>query len=85
MCTTIKQQFLYMSNEYLSNMAYPKEIDSVIKSIPKEHHKSIKKIIDFYYSQGVKDTQNLIQQMVGIHPKEINNHGVWHARDLSGG
>ena len=49
-----------MSNEYLSNMAYPKEIDSVIKSIPKEHHKSIKKIIDFYYSQGVKDTQNLI-------------------------
>lgn len=74
-----------MSNEYLSDMAYPKEIDSIIKSIPKEHHKSIKKIIDFYYSQGVKDTQNLIDQITGIPPKEITEHGVWHNSEIDGG
>lgn len=66
-------------------MAYPDHIQKIVKSIPKQHHKDIQVIIDFYFQQGVATVQNMLQDIVTIQPKEINNYGVWHDSNLDGG
>lgn len=66
-------------------MAYPKEIEEMVKLIPKEHHKNIQKIIKFYHRLGVSEMQNLIQGLVAIPPDKINEYGVWHDSEIDGG
>lgn len=66
-------------------MAYPKEIQDIVKTIPKEHHKNIQKIISFYHAMGVAEVQNLLKGVIEIPPNEINRYGVWHDSDIDGG
>jgi DNA-binding ferritin-like protein (Dps family) len=66
-------------------MAYPKEIEEMVKLIPKEHHKNIEKIVKFYYELGAGDVQNLIKGVVDIPPGKINEYGIWHDNDIDGG
>lgn len=66
-------------------MAYPKEIQDMVKIIPKEHHKNIQKIIKFYYALGVTETQKIIKGIIEIPPEKINEYGVWHESDIDGG
>lgn len=66
-------------------MAYPKEIQDMVKLIPKEHHKNIQKIIMFYHAMGVSDVQNLIKGIIEIPPIDINDWGVYHSDSLDGG
>lgn len=66
-------------------MAYPTEIQLIVKRIPKEYHKDIQKIITFYHSLGVQDTQNLLKGIIEISPEKINEYGVWHDSAIDGG
>lgn len=66
-------------------MAYPKEIQAMVKLIPKEHHKNLQKIIQFYHAMGVRDAQSLLQNIVEIPPDKINDYGVYHDSALDGG
>ena len=66
-------------------MAYPKEIEAMVKLIPKEHHKNIQNIIKFYHALGVAETQNLIKGIIEIPPEKINEYGVWHDSAIDGG
>ena len=66
-------------------MGYPKEIQEMVNTIPKEHHKTIQKIIKFYHQLGVSDVQNLLQGIIDIPPNKINEYGVWNDSDIDGG
>lgn len=66
-------------------MEYPEEIKKLFATIPKEHHKTVRKIIDFYYILGASRVQELIKTVSELPPDDIYYYGVYHDDSIDGG
>jgi hypothetical protein len=66
-------------------MAYPEEVKEIMKKIPKEHHKDVRKIMEIYFKIGVEEVQGLVGIISHLPSKDISEYGVFHESELDGG
>ncbi len=63
----------------------PKEVTDIIKLIPKEHHKNIKKILKIAYENGASDVLAIVGSLSEIPVNDVQSYGVYHDSGLDGG
>ena len=66
-------------------MKKDKNIDALFNSIPKEYHKTLFKIAEYFHDVGVKEVQDLLINITSIQPNEIHEYGVFNSNELDGG
>lgn len=62
-----------------------KEIQELVKKIPNEYIKIVKKIMKLSYKEGVVDSLELINQIRNIPPEDIKSYGIFHENETDGG
>lgn len=64
---------------------YLKEIQDLYKLIPKEHRKTVDKIISISHTQGAKEVLEIVKDLSNIPANDVHRYGVWHEDNLDGG
>ncbi len=60
-------------------------INSLMKSIPKEHRKTVKELNNIYYELGAKEVLGIVYNLSQIPAKDAYDYDVAHNSDMAGG
>jgi len=61
------------------------DLDKLLKTIPKEHKKTVEKLARIYMELGAQKVLNLIQDLSEIPSNDIENYIIVHKSELEGG
>ena len=66
-------------------MEYTKEIEKIYNDVPEKYHGKLRKLSKYYRELGIKEIQQLMQEVTNIPSDKINEFGVYHDSDIEGG
>jgi hypothetical protein len=60
-------------------------IADLLKTIPKEHKKAVKKLMQISMERGRAEVLDLVRDLADIPIKKFTEYGIWHEDCLDGG